>query len=430
MDPQAWETLRFSCPGGVCGPPPHWYFPALLQCADGGSYFVGMRRKNGAAEPSEADPQKVALKINIDEYVAGQRFAGKKKLSLENGAEDALVTEGLSWQLYQASGIAASRAAWVNVHVNDAYKGLYVNVEQVDKTFLTDHGIDNGGFLFKIEDQRTRRAETDPFAFNWYPFDHPTLPAEITTPSDWRIRATALVNIPDLLTSAAIENFMVNTDGTVGEMHNYWYYDWSTLPLDHPAGRQPRLYFPWDLDTVMNSENSDYPVLGTGGGHLRTGLLEEVDESGVPYSRPAFQDDYVDIYRTLLDDPIALAQTLSLVDTVESVIAAHISADPYQQIGSAAAEFHRVREFLQARTAWVVQELSSGTTGDFDEDGDRDLHDHAALTLCYTDDAPAECATGLCRDAFDFDGDCDVDLSDLGMFVSRLNGPSSMSRDR
>ena len=136
MDPGDWDTLRASCPAGWCGEAPHTYWQATLTCGDLGPMLVAIRRKNGPAEPSEADPQKVALKIDINRYVPGQFFAGKKKLSLENGSVGALVTEGLAWNIYNAAGFISGKAAWVKVYVNGRYKGLYVNVEQIDKVFL------------------------------------------------------------------------------------------------------------------------------------------------------------------------------------------------------------------------------------------------------------------------------------------------------
>ena len=111
--------------------------------------------------PSEADPQKPAIKIDINEFVPGQLFSGKSKLNLENGGssagppalgeggDDDGLKEGISWLLYGETGIVTSRAAWVNLWVNGNLIGLYMHIEQVDKAFLIDHGIDEGGWLFK-----------------------------------------------------------------------------------------------------------------------------------------------------------------------------------------------------------------------------------------------------------------------------------------
>ncbi|MEE9366822.1 MAG: CotH kinase family protein, partial [Dehalococcoidales bacterium] len=369
MDAGDWDTLRFSCPGGWCGEPPHPYWPATLECGDLGigPMLVGIRRKNDVAEPSEADPQKVSLKIDINRFAPGQLFAGKKKLSLENGSEMAIVTEALSWNIYQAAGFISGRAAWCKVYVNGSYKGLYANVEQVDKVFLTDNGIDNGGFLWKDHEllgqqQRTRELETSPFNFNWYPFDHPDYMVEtIPPPVDWRDQALWRVDMPHILTLAAAENFISNQDAAIQKNTNYWYYDWSTEPNDDPNGQQPRLYFPWDLDTTLKGGEIERGIIDQkDDGHMWEGLIEELDEAGVPFAEPTFQDDYLDIYTNLLDGPLELSKMLTLVNNIESVIVAEVDADPYTHltdVNTAEWEFKHIRDFLTARTAYVTAQL-------------------------------------------------------------------------
>ena len=226
MDPTDWEALRTSCPDGQCIPDAncdHEYWQATLQCGSVEPMLIGIRRKNDLAEPSEADPQKVSLKIDINRYIPGQLFAGKKKFSLENGSEGATVSEGLAWNIYQAASdsFVSGRCAWVKVYVNGSYKGLYNNVEQVDKVYLVDHIGDHDGFLYKHseycgEEQRTREDETSPFEFSWYPFDHPDYMDETTPPpADWLDQTPWRVNIPNLLALAAAENFITNTDAAV-----------------------------------------------------------------------------------------------------------------------------------------------------------------------------------------------------------------------
>ena len=237
--------------------------------------------------------------------------------------------------------------------------------------YLTDHTLDNSGWLFKHEDQRTHEVplESNPFRFAWYPFDHSaTIPPdmnnpEIPAPSNWREQAQWRVNIPALLRFGATENFITNTDGAVEKMNNYWYYDWSTEPNDDPNFQQPRLYFGWDLDTIMKSQDTNWDIIapeGAGGsGHLWHGLIRELDESGTPFAEPTFQADYLSIYNNLMDGPLALSNTLALVNSIEPVISAAMDADPYQQTGSAAAEFQRIRDFLTDRTASVNAQLDA-----------------------------------------------------------------------
>lgn len=403
MDPADWDALRTSCPAGICGPRPHFYWSAQLRCEDGPEITVGIRRKNGSAEPSESDPQKPAIKIDINEFVPGQTFLGKVKFNLENGAgssgggggggADNGVREGLSWLLYEDAGVVASHVAWVKLWVNGNYKGLYTHVEQVDKEFLIDHGIDEGGWLFKgpSGEQRTREGEPNPFAFNWYPFDHKN--PEDPQPADWRDQTLWRVDMTQLLTLAAAVNFVGNKDAVVFKNNNYWYYDWQLFP----EGQQPRLYLGWDNDTVMKGGDSDMPILGTffNNGHMAQGLIRD---------DPGFQAQYYQIYDDLLNGPLSLASTLARVNAVETAIGPALDADPHQTGGSAAAQFQSVRDFLTARTAFLLAELGACPNAVCE----------SAESACS---CPADCgsppsAESVCNDGIDEDCDNAVDCSD------------------
>ena len=127
VDPADWQAMIERCPDGRC-PEDHIYWPGQLQCGNTTPIFVGVRRKNDAALPSESNPQKISLKIDINRYVPGQKFGGQTKLSLECGSDDMLLNEGFSWQMYQGAPIVASRSAWVFVCINGELRGLWSNV--------------------------------------------------------------------------------------------------------------------------------------------------------------------------------------------------------------------------------------------------------------------------------------------------------------
>ena len=103
-DPNDYEDMRFSTDtefGNVYpeeispGVYEHTYWKAYLAESEFGPWIsIAIRRKSDMAEPSEADPQKFSLKIDIsrDGFTPkGQRWAGKKKL---NPAPFASVTDG------------------------------------------------------------------------------------------------------------------------------------------------------------------------------------------------------------------------------------------------------------------------------------------------------------------------------------------------
>ncbi len=59
--------------------------------------------------------------------------------------------------------------------------------------------------------------------------------------------------------------------------------------------------------------------------------------------------------------------------------------------------------------------------GDFDSDGDVDMHDFAWFQTCFTGEGGVASATCAC--VFDFDSDHDIDLADLDVMSSILTGP-------
>jgi hypothetical protein len=267
----AYEQMRLSSgdnngeePGaGTVYPDPntgeHFYWQAYM--ADNpsmiGTKAVAIRRKSDLSLPDEINPEKFSLKIDISKpgfTPQGQRFGGKKKLSLECGSDAAIVTEGLAWNIYNAMGMVSGRASWIRVHISldggasFSPMGLFANVEQVDEEYLEDHvaGRNDYGFLYKAHEilgqvQKTRECDDpdlppvpnpcdNPFEFNWWPFNHPDYMAEDPTPADWLAQAETRVNMEQLITAAVGENFIGNTDGMLGKNTNYYYYDYANGP--------------------------------------------------------------------------------------------------------------------------------------------------------------------------------------------------------
>jgi hypothetical protein len=75
-----WDTIRKDTTFEIEVPATFW--------ADGedGRLTVSVRRKRGKAIPSESNPRKVPLKIDVNEFV-DQQWRGLIKISLENGGD-------------------------------------------------------------------------------------------------------------------------------------------------------------------------------------------------------------------------------------------------------------------------------------------------------------------------------------------------------
>jgi hypothetical protein len=81
---QDWDTIRHDTTNEIEVPALFW--------ADGESpILVSVRRKSSRALPSEADPVKVGLKIDINELVDGQKWRDLTKVSLENGTDSGVI---------------------------------------------------------------------------------------------------------------------------------------------------------------------------------------------------------------------------------------------------------------------------------------------------------------------------------------------------
>lgn len=124
------------------------YFPARFQYGDTVLPKIGARfkghasfRRNGVKKP---------FKLDFNEYDDDANFLGLKKLNLHNGdLQPAHLHEKLFLD-FAGNYIAAMRAVHVRLYVNDAYYGLYLAVEQPDKTMMQSRfGADEDGNLWE-----------------------------------------------------------------------------------------------------------------------------------------------------------------------------------------------------------------------------------------------------------------------------------------
>ena len=88
-------------------------------------------------------------------------FEGKHCLNLNSGWRDpAFVRETLGYHVYAACGVPAPRSRMVRLQVNGQFRGLYVEVEQPDKAFLSRINC-KGASLFKAVSKSNRADERD-----------------------------------------------------------------------------------------------------------------------------------------------------------------------------------------------------------------------------------------------------------------------------
>jgi hypothetical protein len=345
MEPGDWATVQSDESLSI-------EVPAFFYEAGDTPILVSVRRKSG--DPLNAAPgfTKVSLKIDINDFVSGQSWHGLKKLSLENGDDNDVVSEGMAWRLErmasgtQGYGYAVSHFAWVRLIINGTDTGVYINVEQPDKRFLENRLLleENQTWLYKVSsvtgnlEPRVGTGDSPTVdALCYSPFaSNPSCPIP-----DLATDVPQYVNMKGILTEFASDAYQGNNDALLTKGKNFYFADF----LD---GRL-RMYFPWDRDSSLNAgavNASIFPTPSPAGGDYN--VLLDV---------PEFRAQYLEIFNDLMCGPWSEASLLAFVDAAEPVLSAALAADANNQFGDPAARFDAMRSWFSQRTASVISQI-------------------------------------------------------------------------
>lgn len=111
---------------------------------------VGVRiRGNTSYTALPAGSEKFSLNVEVDFVHADQEVMGYDSLNLNNGFRDPTFCREVMYNNYVAQFIPNPRANHVLVTLNGQNWGVYVNVQQFDKTMLSTHFPDTDGLRIK-----------------------------------------------------------------------------------------------------------------------------------------------------------------------------------------------------------------------------------------------------------------------------------------
>jgi spore coat protein CotH len=98
---------------------------------------IGVRLKGQATRRLINNYDKAPMKLKFDAFVAGQKFMGLTRMTLNSMVQDpSFIREDTSYRIYRAMGLVAPRTTYSWVTVNNADFGLYMNVEAIDGQML------------------------------------------------------------------------------------------------------------------------------------------------------------------------------------------------------------------------------------------------------------------------------------------------------
>ena len=156
IPPESWDPINAQARPPDCVPFLRQYYTGSVRIAGQTFDGVGVRTKGGCGSSRDLS-QKASFKINLswdDPAVEGcpqeRRIHGLKRFTFNNGVQDrTFVHEMLAYRFYQLMGVPTPRANHVRVFVNDELWGLYLNLESIDRRFLSRWFADKGGMLYE-----------------------------------------------------------------------------------------------------------------------------------------------------------------------------------------------------------------------------------------------------------------------------------------
>jgi len=179
-----------------------------------------------------------SFKIKFKKGPTGLGYLGLRRMTLNAMTQDdSKLHEFGAYALFNAMGVQASKTGWARVYVNGIDKGLYINVETPDETFMsrkfrdiTQHVYEGAGSdLWMGSDYGDNK--TGPFLvdYGWkvtpnkYDLNNLIAYTYLNDPATWYSGLNTVTDRASLLKFFAVENFIGHWDGYSGpDKNNYF----------------------------------------------------------------------------------------------------------------------------------------------------------------------------------------------------------------
>ena len=330
---------------------------------------VAIRTKGGSSLSSVANSSsdRYSFKVDINEYVSGQKFFGLKKFTLQNSFNDpSYMREVIAYELMDEMGVPTPEHAYVNFYVNGELFGLYLMVEAIDGEFIEKHFANSNGDLYKPDgtgsdllwlgddiqsytdiNLQTNEDTTDNGAF-------------INFVESLDKGETSAIEVDTLLRYMSVSTSLSNLDSYHGPLaHNYYIYDddgvFSILP--------------WDFNESFGTFNMD-----CNGVDVRELYIDE-PVSGALSERPLIANVFaeqsnLDVYHSyltqLINGSLSSDTFNARVNEIADLIREHVENDPTsfygstyfeQNLTSTTGQFYGLTSFMQYRVANMAAQL-------------------------------------------------------------------------
>jgi len=246
VKPSDWQALRDNYELDI-------YYPALFTWKYNGRQIgpdseIGIKSR-GTGSRSGIKP---SLKLDINRFDDTQEFLGRKSFVLRNNSQDATsgLHERLTMLLAARMGLPAVREAPARLYINGQFFGMYSFVESLDNQFIKHNLNDSTGYLYKYAwveppfwftylGSSASLYSGDNFRFqpeNDLAKSNPggavfaalfrAINQTSQSDSDYVSNVSPYVDLNAFMTQIAIENFVADNDGILGDWgcNNFYTY--------------------------------------------------------------------------------------------------------------------------------------------------------------------------------------------------------------
>jgi spore coat protein CotH len=308
---------------------------------------VGVRKKGFIGS---LDNQFPSLKVKFDEYVDQSPVKGIDVLTLNNNKQDpSLVSQFLTYGLFNAAGVQAPRCNFARVTVNGEYLGIYSNVESIGKPFLKRRFGNNAGNLYEgtLADFYPRAVDRLEAKTNEKGHDRSKvmrLAELLAAKGELDLdEIDKLVDIDNFIKFWAVESLIGFWDGYSNNQNNYWVYE------NRDNGK---FYFmPWGADGAFMGSRGPFGFgqMGATSVYAQSMLANRL------YHKKSIADRYRQTMQRILEDVWKEDELLKSIDRVEALVGDHL----HDRQAGAPRAMNGTRQFIRSRREAITKELET-----------------------------------------------------------------------
>ncbi|MBN1480797.1 CotH kinase family protein [candidate division KSB1 bacterium] len=285
---------------------------------------VGIRLRGAAARSS----RKKSFKISFRAFGYDDReFYGLRKLNLNCDFQDIhLMRAKTCTDLFRQMGVPAARVGYAKFYINNDYRGLFANSEEIDKAFLRNYFVNNDGNLYKCRGGATMQNGAGGYELqtNEEVPDYSDILEFIhvlnNTPSDrFKQEIEKVFNVDEMLMYIACNVLLGAWDDYWVLVKNFYFY--------HDLLTDQFNYIPHDFDGSLGTDwyhgNVAYENVYTWSPNSGRPMVEKLLEV------PEYRDRYTHYLMLLCMWPFSLEAMEPEIDRTADMIRETLTTDPY-----------------------------------------------------------------------------------------------------